>query len=334
MKSFQAYYILIFLPIIATTSIEVPNYAKPGCKDKCGNVRIPYPFGIGANCSVNEWYNVDCNSSTPYLSALYHLEVLGVDLETQTVTVNMPAISKCSQTKSVDLGRSPFLFSKSYNWFVYEGCGNAVMMDADGSLLTGCSATCSSDALRVSNKCFGTSCCQTTIPGYLKLFSMNVTSLVSQDGDRACGSAYLVDKNSHAKGRFSKNTLIPISLLWTLGDLDDDQVTCCNGNGKSRVIVDLGNGTSVDTWKCYYDKPLKGNPYLSNGCYDSEECTRCKNDGGICYNEGKYNVDGLVTKWRQNCTHTLFLEGVRPEPKHKSHLGIFLGYLFRFHLVI
>ncbi|GJZ90570.1 kinase RLK-Pelle-WAK family protein [Tanacetum coccineum] len=293
-----------------TTSIQVPNYAKQGCNDKCGNVRIPYPFGIGANCSVNEWYNVDCNSSTPYLSALDHLEVVGVDLENQRVTVNMPTISKCGQTKSVDLGRSPFLFSKSYNRFVFEGCGNAVMMDDHGSVLTGCSATCDNDAFNDSNDCFGMSCCQTTVPGYLKSFGMNVTGLVSQNGDRACGSAFLVDKNSYGKGRFSGNARIAVSLLWTLGDLDYDHVTCCNYNGKSRVIVDLGNGTSVDTWKCYHDKPLNGNPYLFNGCYDTEECTRCKDNGGFCYNEEKYSVDGLATKWRQTCTHTLFLGGV------------------------
>ncbi|GKB57704.1 ribonuclease H-like domain, reverse transcriptase, RNA-dependent DNA polymerase [Tanacetum coccineum] len=96
------------------TSVAVTNYAKPGCNDTCGKVRIPYPFGIGANCSVNKWYTIDCNSSTPYLSALNHLEVLGVDLENQTITVNMQKLSVCSQTtKSVDLGSSPFLYSKS-----------------------------------------------------------------------------------------------------------------------------------------------------------------------------------------------------------------------------
>nr|GEU77614.1 wall-associated kinase family protein [Tanacetum cinerariifolium] len=131
MKSFQAYHILIFLSLIVT-SVASPRYAKRGCKDKCGNVRIPYPFGIGAKCSINKWYIVDCTSSTPYLPAVNHLEVLGIDLENQTVTLNMPRVSECSQTKSVDLARSPFLFSKSQNKFVYEGCGNAVMMGDHG----------------------------------------------------------------------------------------------------------------------------------------------------------------------------------------------------------
>ncbi|MFS8018877.1 hypothetical protein Hanom_Chr15g01397291 [Helianthus anomalus] len=60
----------------------------------------------------------------------------------QTVTVNASTISACqnsiwnsSQALSIDLGRSPFMFSKSHNKFVFEGCGNAVMMDPGGKVL-------------------------------------------------------------------------------------------------------------------------------------------------------------------------------------------------------
>ncbi|PWA59187.1 wall-associated kinase family protein [Artemisia annua] len=144
MKLLQAYHILLvtFLSLTAT-SIAALNFAKPGCNDTCGKVRIPYPFGIGANCSVNKWYTIDCNSSTPYLSAL-NLEVVGVDLENQTISVNMQKLSACSQTtKSMDLASSPFLYSKSHNKFVVEGCDNGVILGDHGSVLTGCSTACS-----------------------------------------------------------------------------------------------------------------------------------------------------------------------------------------------
>ncbi|GKC98121.1 wall-associated kinase family protein [Tanacetum coccineum] len=210
MKLFQAYLLLvleIFLSL-TTTSVAVPKYSKSGCDYTCGNVRIPFPFGIGAKCSLNKWYNVDCNSSKPYLSSFNHLEVLDVDLGNQTVTVKMQKLSNCSQTtKSVDLYSSPFLYSKSHNTFVYEGyCGNAVMMDNHGSVLTGCSTTCSNDTITTGNidtsNCFGMSCCQTKIPQYLKSYSMNLTGMERQKGgDGVCGSAYLLDTNSHQSAR-------------------------------------------------------------------------------------------------------------------------------------
>ncbi|KAJ0464557.1 putative wall-associated receptor kinase, galacturonan-binding domain-containing protein [Helianthus annuus] len=116
MKQFQVLYVLILISI-AKSSAEYPNYAKKGCNDTCGGVMIPYPFGIGANCSVNKWYAIDCNSSTPYLSAFNHMEVVNVRLEEQTITVNVSVISRCRNSvgnsnhiPSIDLGESPFLF--------------------------------------------------------------------------------------------------------------------------------------------------------------------------------------------------------------------------------
>ncbi|PWA71452.1 protein kinase-like domain-containing protein [Artemisia annua] len=155
----------------------------------------------------------------------------------------MPKVSNCSLTKSVDLGSSPFIFSKTHNRFVYEGyCGNAVMMDDEGSFVTGCSTTCSNDSTGVTlyrnNKCSGIKCCETTIPHYLKSYGLNLTGLERQlGGDGACGSAFLVDQSAYDEGRFSGNS-IPTSLLWTLGDLDYDQISCCNQAGPRLEVVE------------------------------------------------------------------------------------------------
>ncbi|GKD56609.1 wall-associated kinase family protein [Tanacetum coccineum] len=221
MKLFQSchFLLLVILLSLTTTSVAVPRYAKTGCNATCGNVRIPFPFGIGANCSVNKWYTVECNSSKPYLPALNNLEVVGVDLGNQTVTVNiMRKISDCSRTESMDLGMTPFLYSRLQNKFVVEGCGHAVMVDDHGSVLTGCSNTCNNDTTTVidRNKCFGISCCEATIPHYLKSYSMNLTGLESLGGDGPCGFARLVDKNSYVQG--SSSNYVKTSLLWTLTD--------------------------------------------------------------------------------------------------------------------
>nr|GEV10739.1 wall-associated kinase family protein [Tanacetum cinerariifolium] len=345
MKLLQVYRILLVIFLSLTTaSIAAPVYAKPGCNDMCGNVRIPFPFGIGANCSVNGWYVVNCNSSIPYLSALDNLEVLSVDLGNQTVTVNMQKISNCSQTNSVDLSTTPFVYSKSHNRFVFEGCGNAVMMGDHGNVLTACSTTCSNVdttttiSVHRNNKCVGINCCETTIPHYLKSYSMNLTSLERPvGGNGTCGSAFLVDENSYIEGsRLSHQSsvaeggsYVQTSLLWTISDLEHLQVTCDKNNpwGYGR-IVNMGNGTLVNTWKCHYYESSAGNPYLINGCNDyrsvSEECSRCEDRGGYCRYDTTYDVDDLIYNNKFTCG---FYRGYSYEEIRSSRtsLGVMMG---------
>nr|XP_043633316.1 wall-associated receptor kinase-like 22 [Erigeron canadensis] len=315
MKSFQTYCVLTIIFLTSTGAlIATPKYAKPGCQDMCGNVRIPYPFGIGASCFLNKWYSVDCNLSTPYLSALNYLQVTGVDLGNQTVTVATPTtiFSDCqnpvlniSQNNSINLDGSPFLYSRSHNKFIVEGCGNAVISDHGGAL-SGCSTSCLNDST-VSDKsnCLGVSCCQTTIPYYLRSYNMNLTLLDGKGGVGSCGSAFLVDKNSYDQRRFSDpffvsvNSFIPVSLLWTLSDIDYDQVSCCGF--KVRIKADMGNGTVLNTWKCSYSRPVEGNNYLEDGCVETEECTRCKDSRGYCTYDEIYDIDGLLKEWNFTC---------------------------------
>ncbi|KAL9995444.1 putative protein kinase RLK-Pelle-WAK family [Helianthus debilis subsp. tardiflorus] len=302
MKLFHPHpYLLIFLSI---TSVSVSKFAKTGCNDTCGNnVTIPYPFGIGTDCSANQWYIVECKSSTPYLSALNHLEFLGVDLNNQTVIVSTPRISDCqnpvqkmSQIMSIDLHGSPFLFCSYNNRFLFNGCGNAVMME-NGSVLTGCSTSCLNETVSErNNDCFGISCCQTTIPHFIESYSINVTGL-GRDG--GCGYAFLVDVNSYLKGSFSiqsvaaNDALIPMSLMWTLPH--NTTLNCCQGAADHmNVELDMGNSTFVESQRCSRHIGYKGNPYLFDGCEVIEDCASCP--GASCNYDIIYGGDGSNPK--------------------------------------
>ena len=54
--------------------------------------------------------------------------------------------------------------------------------------------------------------------------------------------------------------------MWTLSDLDFNQVSCYLTQPKNRFKMDLGNGTLMNSWDCESQPENDGNAYLVDGC--------------------------------------------------------------------
>ncbi|KAM0038310.1 hypothetical protein Hdeb2414_s0013g00413381 [Helianthus debilis subsp. tardiflorus] len=196
-----------------------------------------------------------------------------------------------------------------------------MVMD-NGSVLTGCSTTCSGTPSE-TNKCFGINCCQTTIPDRFMSYSINLTRFETQGENGGCGSAALVDKTSYDEGRVSLRdaTSIPVSLVWTLKLNETDQVTCCDNRTKIERKVALFNDTALDTWICY-QPPVADNPYLEDGCED-KQCGKCTDGGGYCRYDTIYDVDGSLFSQNFTCVPV-----EKPkQSKRTMSLGVILGFL-------
>ncbi|KAK3007802.1 hypothetical protein RJ639_015291 [Escallonia herrerae] len=239
------------------------SLAKPGCQERCGNVVIPYPFGVGADCSSHETFAIACNSSftpaKPFHGAI-NMEVLEISLQ-GTIRVNNPiSTSNCpnrpDSTLKMDTSKTPFSFSDSQSKFTAMGCNNLELINGKDVETGGCTSFCNS-SWRPST-CYGINCCQTRIPPSLKVTDVSLTNVYSNNGVESCKRAFMVEKDWFANltnpfdVHFMEN--VPVVLDWTAN------ATCKNFT--ERYIKDQYETVCACGWGS------EGNPYLVNGCQE------------------------------------------------------------------
>ncbi|PIN13093.1 Non-specific serine/threonine protein kinase [Handroanthus impetiginosus] len=235
------------------------SWSKRGCQEKCGNVTIPYPFGIGPECSANSSFVVICSTTTippkPILSSI-NMEALSIFVHGAAIVKLPVSPMNCScrqknESLAISLVGSPFTISSHCNSLVVLGCQNSVWLRANKTFtFGGCLAIC--DATSTDTACneFGYAPLvlewEFDVPPYQQLFDYAVLRYLS-----SCPDSYLLHEANYE----------PIK-CWLCGDGFD------------------------------------GNPYLPEGCFDRDECSNatlndCENYS--CTNTiGSYSCDYLV----------------------------------------
>ncbi|WCJ21991.1 Wall-associated kinase family protein [Euphorbia peplus] len=299
---FSFFFFLFHLQTLTMAASPPPPLAKPGCQDLCGNISIPYPFGMGDSCYFTHEFSVTCNTSSnpnpkPYLTTI-NLELLEISLQSTTVRVNGPVISSNCQDRTsvsdISLSGSPFFFSDNGNRFTALGCDNLALIYRQATVIGGCLSICN---VTVEDKsCYGINCCQTSIPPYLKFINASLRGIDTGGGvDDNCRVAFMVDKDWFASNRTEFSGLpdfVPMILEWGIGD------GVCNDTSSVWGWSDMcGMGAHCSTrvgvgtnYECYCAQGFHGNPYLS--CEDINECedSELNNCEMICENTvGSYN---------------------------------------------
>ncbi|KAG2711413.1 hypothetical protein I3760_04G075900 [Carya illinoinensis] len=293
------------------------NVINSSCSEYCGNVSIPYPFGIENGCYVEDWFEIVCRSSNdsydlgfpkPYLKRL-DLEVLKIDMDFPgQVSVNYPIFSSCTDgtnsKKNLQLEKSPFIFSATNNSFIAMGCNNSAFMLSifpdDSISFGGCNSPCDRAPFTNRSHCNATNCCQTTIPSYLQEFSTTMQPKNSyNNGSSKCKYAFLVDQNWFETNftEPNQNMSVPVVLEWGL----DNTTFYSLPTMKNMTAREYKNSTYNCAWWmmlrnftgliCACRSGYGGNPYLLGGCGDINECanrdlntctldTRCENTEG------------------------------------------------------
>ncbi|KAB5514810.1 hypothetical protein DKX38_028716 [Salix brachista] len=251
--------VLSLWPVAASTARSA---AKPGCQEKCGNVSVPYPFGIlEPSCAMNDYFFLSCTSNYEG-----HLElslakmttdsssqsISNIELE-GTVTVGIYPAFSCSNesgienytfSQSISLGSGPFMFSDTLNIFTATGCATT--------------------AWGLNSLCYSVS-------------SAYYNSSVSDFNP--CGFAFLADKRSLkiSDWPLSRTTIFGTDATDVVIEWVVKNETCEQAKANTSAYA---CGTNADCtyheidqgYRCSCNKGFEGNPYLKEGCQDINEC--------------------------------------------------------------
>ncbi|KAL9259980.1 Wall-associated receptor kinase 5-like protein [Drosera capensis] len=292
----------------ATTNTSFTG-TKSGCQSQCGNLTVPYPFGIGSGCSMDSYgFDIHCNVSENTTKAFMgsgYKEVLSIS-ETQ-VRIGSHVSYACydaagnitlEHTAWIQLGNlSRFTFSQTANKFMVVGCDDAALFSnfRGSDSIGGCITLCSQEKDVRAGPCNGLGCSQTSFPEGLKSFYARLISFdkhVKVNGFDSCGYAFLGEEaRFNFNGSvdlwkdpvsFSKEIreTVPIVLDWTAGDgtcyeSKNHSSFACQGN-TFCVDVEPGHG-----YRCRCLDGYEGNPYLKPGCTDINECASTDTNGCV-----------------------------------------------------
>lgn len=277
-------HITLFLWSMSNALLAVASeasLAKPNCLSQCGNVtQIPYPFGIGAGCYLNDWFRITCdNSASPPKAFLNKtgLEVLEISLG-GTFRVTTPiTFSNCSNKKSDRQARNvyyaPFVYSQS-NRFTSIGCEVTALMSQFGLKppLASCNSICdnitrSSSTIFPNNSCSGSHCCQTNISKGIQFFDTSFQAMQNDsESEKECKYAFLVDHNWFMSTNISTIVdmdNVPVVLEYLLHKYSAQDIY-------GTYNFSPQNMTCTEDWQCSCKTGYQGNPYLLDGCQGTQ----------------------------------------------------------------
>ncbi|XP_061339713.1 wall-associated receptor kinase-like 10 [Gastrolobium bilobum] len=286
---------LILWTIYPLACVEGYVIAQSGCDSACGDVNIPYPFGMkDPKCYVDKWFEIECRNTSsqgsqiPYLKSS-NLEVKLIDEELSTIEIMNPIYhSNCKRKNAepiINLRGSPFVYSQDYNKFVAVGCNNVVFLRSSGSEVGGCVSICDGNE-EVNNNfvlgyvgCYGRSCCETSLPLYLSEYNATVQDLRDGSVSHRCSyvlivtddwlQSYQIYNSSTHRFSYLKNMdYVPAVLEWEiLLEMYNNSIfkipldaKCYDSN------VTSSQNTTSSGLRCNCFTGYSGNPYIAGGC--------------------------------------------------------------------
>ncbi|GMN55020.1 hypothetical protein TIFTF001_024149 [Ficus carica] len=262
----------IWLLVKIAASVE-PPMAKPNCTASCGDVKIPFPFGIETGCYVDESFQVVCteNNTVPLLKST-KLEVMEISVDGTLKVKNPITFWNCSSKlvqnrQSPNLEGSPFAFSQK-NRLTAVGCGAIALMKLDVSTIGGCLSICPNHNEAINKSCNGIGCCQTTISPSVTAFNTSFDTIKAEQM-KDCKIAFLADQDWFTSPSVDISDIVnfrldyvPVVLQWELKNYSTLQVL---GPGFEQILTN-GSDNYYNSGDYYIDEYNRVIGYAKSSC--------------------------------------------------------------------
>ncbi|XP_062195640.1 wall-associated receptor kinase 17-like isoform X2 [Phragmites australis] len=304
----------------AATVAPAEEAASPGCTRSCGNISIPYPFGVEPGCYIEAGFNLTCDRShRPPRLFLGDgtVQVFGISVPNGTVRVNGSFLEFPSDpgTRSARIGTwsgalgegGPYTLASERNRLLAFGCDVLVILVGDDNqTVATCSAFCNQikgATIDSTDDCSGVGCCQAKILlgrssyGFQAFLMNGKTAFDAGAGACIAESEFSTDPKLLAIA--NPAWTFPAVLEWRINR------TTCHGNASSLACRSSHSfcknstllGVDQQGHLCHCAQGYQGNPYIPNGCYDVNECDFPETYPcyGVCNNtEGGYRCNCLA----------------------------------------
>jgi len=285
--------VLLLLPAAAAVAAPAAATAGSHCTSKCGNISIPYPFGVEPGCFL-PGFDVTCSADDRLLlhniSEIFDINLANgtVDIYVRSVVQSMPLDpqTQCGSGNyltgtwvAVGLGidGGPYALSATRNKLVVVGCDvQVLLMGLDEDIVSTCAAFCSPVAKNLymvaSPDCSGVGCCQAPIPAGLDVYLLQFRRFNgSWSGSQA--TVYIVDAERLSSYRMDEMqaSALPAVLEWVVSN------STCQSNSTAPECRSSNsfckNSTAfLSGHRCHCSEGYDGNPYVVDGCKDIDEC--------------------------------------------------------------
>ena len=288
---------------VAATSVAVTvtglgsNYTR-----SCGNISIPYPFGVEPGCYHATGFNLSChqqeNPPTLFLGD-GTVQVLDISVPNATVRINSIRVDLSFDGRNTTVngtwgaglpqGGNYFLaVDSSTNKMVVVGCSVQVNLQGgeDSSFVSSCSTICPtiypgtagsgsrnqhSKLIWTSGDCSGLHCSQANIPQGYSFYRLHGSSY---DGNNKV-SAYVTDSvYSSSRNKFGMTIFpeaLPATLDWVINESEcpanGSAPECLSANSSCQGSVSsIGFGVRSRGYVCSCSYGYQGNPCIPGGC--------------------------------------------------------------------